>query len=151
MGHLNNLEDIRFSKARHTYIAKLLDNCFNYDERESNLNLREYLDSYTYVIFQGEELCPDSCHFYLTESSVVPEKYLIEALELKEAKEDCKEWIRIWSNYCAEFTNFIKGLPGEANEFESKSLTEKWEEMAQGEAFAELEGRIFAYKLLKEK
>lgn len=148
MEHSSSLEALNVSKAKHTLIDKLLGKCFCYEERESILNLREYLDDFHYVLFRGEGIGPDCVHFTQVDSSKVPEKYLIEAHELKEAKEDAKAWIRMWSNYCSEIMDFNNGLPGESYEFSCDEVKERWEEMAQGEAFADLESRIFAHKLL---
>jgi len=144
-----NHDSLKFATIRHTEITSLIDKCFAYDIRENNLNLREYIDEYEFVMFNGVRVGPNTLFVRQRESVEVPDKYLIQWVELHDSIEDAKAWLRAWSLRCDELTDFISGLPGNSNKFIHKSNKELWSVMKQGSAFDDLESRVFAYKLLK--
>lgn len=149
MGHLCKNDSLREARERDFIFFDLLSKCFDYDERESYLNLREYLESYEYVLYKGVEIGPSLSNFYLKESSQVPEEYLEEAYDLQEQRGEAIAWLRMWSNYVLNYNDLVNGFPGGSYEFSSTEVEERWKEMSQGEAFANLEGRILAYNLLR--
>jgi hypothetical protein len=142
--------EIKLAGAKYKYVKSLMEVCFNHDEQESRLDLREYLLDHEFVIWEGKRFSPTDYYSCLVDSSIVPQRFLEEALDLKDTKEDCMSWLRIWSNFCDDYQDFIIGLPGNSNEFQDEEIQSRWQEMSQGDAFAELEGRVLAHNLLKE-
>ncbi len=129
------------------YTTKFLHRCFNEDISEVYLDIQEYLNWDEYIIYNGIRI-PDE-GIKQVESSKLPLEYIIKYIDIYEERDDAKAWIRIWSNYCNDYMDFIIGMPGECNEFDCEYKQATWEEMSKGEAFANLQARIFAYKLLK--
>lgn len=136
---------------RHGLINQLVKKCFEDSYFEVYLNLREYMEDNEYIIFDGVTITPNSQNiaWVQIESCTVPKKYLIEFIQLNEAEANTIAWLRLWSNMCDEFNDFKIGLPGESNVFDSELKQSTWEKVSQGEAFADMEGRLFAYKLLR--
>ena len=129
------------------YTTKFLHQCFYEDISEVYLDIQEYLNWDEYIIYNGIRI-PDE-GIKQVESSKLPLEYIIKYIDINEERDDAKAWIRIWSNYCNDCMDFIIGMPGECNEFDCEYKQATWEEMSKGEAFANLQARIFAYKLLK--
>ena len=129
------------------YIAKFVHRCFIQDINEVHLDIQEYLEWNEYIVYNGIQI-PDM-GVKQVESSKLPIEYITKFIDTYEEREDARAWIRIWSNYCNDYMDFIIGMPGECNEFDCEHKQATWEEMSKGEAFANLEARIFAYKLLK--
>lgn len=150
MAHLTDyLSDINTAQKRYGDIKNLVHRCFEEERRTCNLNLGEFITEQEYVVYNGIKLSTSLLMFTQAESSLVPEKYLKDYVDMLEAESDAMAWLRIWNNFCDTYEDFKAGLPGESNVLSSPTMQEKWQEMSQGEAFADLEGRIFAYKLLR--
>lgn len=129
------------------YTTKFLHQCFNQDNDEVYLDIQEYLNWDEYIVYNGI-IIPNN-KIKQVESSKLPIEFITKFIDIQEEIDDAKAWIRIWSNYCDDYIDFVTGMPGECNEFDCKYKQATWEEMSKGEAFTNLEARIFAYKLLK--
>jgi hypothetical protein len=129
------------------YTTKFLCHCFGEDIHEIFFDIREYLNWDEYIVYNGIQI-PDN-GVKQVESNKLPIEFITKFISTHEERDDAKAWIRIWSNYCDDYIDFVTGMPGECNEFDCEHKQATWEEISKGEAFANLEARIFAYKLLK--
>lgn len=144
-----NPDFLKDAHSKHKATQSLLQKCFEDVQYESKLNIREYIAQHQFVIFKGQRIDTNYSMSYMqVESELIPIKYLQEAIDIEEGISNAKAWLRIWNGICNDYCDFIIGLPGECNEFDDEFKQLTWEEVKQGEAFDDMESRLFARQLL---